>query len=1029
MKFNLNLTTRTRLIASFFLMAMIPMGLLALVNNKNTREALIEDANQALFAVASQTAASLDTFISTNLEAINTEAHLPTVVDYIKQFPNGKQDSIEEQEAIILLSTLSEKNPFITSYALLNKEGIVLIDSDTTEMKADKSDRDYFLFYMSAHDSATFVSPVQFSQSTEEASLYFSSSIIDADGNELGVLRVRYSADILQSLLEEKNNVAGIGSFGVLFDEHHLHLAHGVEPGVNFIPIIRFDDQTETDLRASSRLPDLFEEELYIMQLDDLEMHLSNPETLRFFEAEDVATGDLINQVAIAELGTQPWLVAFFQPQEIFLSPVVTQTQNTALLVVIFSILAVVVAFLVGQLIGRPITDLTNTVTQFTSGNRDVRSDIQSGDEIGILARNYNKMADSVQSLFTGLEERAEELEEEISERKRIEGALRFSEERYRSISDLTSDYIYSVTIKENNDLELDWSTDAFYRFTGYNPEELASIGGWPTLVHPDDQKRFEEERNSLILSSESDVVEYRIVTKKGETRWLRDFRRINRDDSGRPAQMIGAAQDITRHKERDAELEGARDSAEMANRAKGAFLANMSHELRTPLNAILGFSQLMSNHPNLDPEQKDHLGIINRSGEHLLTLINDVLEMSKIEAGRTTLQLNSFDLHKLLDEVEDMLNLRAMNNGLRLLVEKAEGTPQYIQADEGKLRQILINLISNAIKFTKEGGVSIRVRHYESSGSHRLAFEIEDSGPGIAEEDLETLFDAFVQTRQGTTFKEGTGLGLSISREFVRLMGGDIHVSSEIGRGSIFKFDVEVALAEASNVPVEQPARQVVGLAPNQPMYRILIVDDQEENRKLLVSLLEPLGFDVREAVNGLEAVNMWRSWDPHLIWMDMRMPVLDGYKATNRIRSLPNGGDPVIIALTASAFEENRAMSLEAGAYDFVRKPFRNEEIYERIAKHLEIKFMYKDEETDTSPSIVIERQEKLTAQDLVSLPESWKSELHTAAAQADADRIMELIEQVKFQYPDLTNTLVTLVNNFRFDILMEITQKVGV
>jgi len=469
--------------------------------------------------------------------------------------------------------------------------------------------------------------------------------------------------------------------------------------------------------------------------------------------------------------------------------------------------------------------------------------------------------------------------------------------------------------------------------------------------------------------------------------------------------------------------LRQAKEAAETANRSKSAFLANMSHELRTPLNAILGFTQLMARDSSLTSGQQDNLETISRSGEHLLALINDVLEMSKIEAGRTTLVEQSFDLHRLLDDLEDMVGLRARDKGLELIVDRAPDVPQYVRTDEGKLRQVLINLLGNAVKFTKEGGVTLRVRSREDDTL--LHFEVEDTGPGISAEDLVKVFDPFVQTESGQASQEGTGLGVPISREFVRLMGGDLTAKSEVGRGSLFKFDVKFALAEASDVQLDQPRRRVIGLEPDQPVYRLLIAEDRDTNRRLLVKLLAPLGFEVQTAANGQEAIEVWDRWEPHLIWMDMRMPVMNGYEAARRIKATTKGQATVIVALTASAFEEDRATVLSAGCDDFLRKPFRQHEIFDALSKHLGVRFIYTEEGAPPSSAQAGDGEALLTADTMGALPREWLVKLHQAATQADADLSLDLIEEIRSQNGPLADALISLVNNFRFDKLMELTQ----
>jgi len=400
-------------------------------------------------------------------------------------------------------------------------------------------------------------------------------------------------------------------------------------------------------------------------------------------------------------------------------------------------------------------------------------------------------------------------------------------------------------------------------------------------------------------------------------------------------------------------QVQKAKEVADAANKAKSEFLANMSHELRTPLNVILGFVQIMTKDDALHREHKDHLEIIGRSGEHLLALINDVLEMSKIEAGRLTLNETSFDLYQVLHSLQEMLNLKAELKGIQLIFDRAPDVPQYIRADESKLRQVLINLLSNGIKFTEQGYVTLRVSRATAHHEHlklSLRFEVTDTGLGISPEDRDRLFEAFGQTETGRNSQEGSGLGLPISRQFVRLMGGDIQVKSFPGRGSTFQFEIPLFMADASSVPMLHPQKRVIGLAPGQPTYRILVAEDKWANRQLLVRLLTPLGFDVREAKNGIEAVACCQEWHPHLVWMDMRMPEMDGYEATRRIKSAGSPA-PKILALTANAFEEERSVALEIGCDDFIRKPCQEDIILDKMAEHIGVCYAY-DEPAQVVP-----------------------------------------------------------------------------
>jgi PAS domain S-box-containing protein len=490
---------------------------------------------------------------------------------------------------------------------------------------------------------------------------------------------------------------------------------------------------------------------------------------------------------------------------------------------------------------------------------------------------------------------------------------------------------------------------------------------------------------------------------------------------AGKKVGYIGIYVDIS-------ELQKAQREAEAANQAKSTFLANMSHELRTPLNAILGFTQLMDRDQSLTAEQQGNLRVITHSGEHLLGLINEVLEMSKIEAGQVELQQRIFDLYDLLYGLEEMFSLRAADKGLALNFHWTDDVPQHVVMDEGKLRQVLSNLLGNAVKFTKQGEVTLRVNcSTHSKEMARLHFEVEDTGPGIAPEELATIFDPFVQASIGQRFQEGTGLGLSISSQYVKLMGGELTVSSEIGKGSLFRFDVLVELASLDDLEREEPHRRVLGLEPGQPSYRLLIAEDDEVNRQLLVKLLLPLGFELKEAANGQEVIQIWERWDPHLIWMDMRMPFMDGHEATMHIKATSKGQATVIIALTATAFEEERERVLFEGCDDFVRKPFHEHEIYDMLAERLSVRFIYEDQELPTQPrqptdSLV----DALFPEDLEGITTSVLSALYEAALEADLTQMLEIIDEISKQEPSVAGQLTSMAQNFKYQKILTLLER---
>jgi PAS domain S-box-containing protein len=497
-------------------------------------------------------------------------------------------------------------------------------------------------------------------------------------------------------------------------------------------------------------------------------------------------------------------------------------------------------------------------------------------------------------------------------------------------------------------------------------------------------------------------------------------------------------------------ELVKARQEAIAANEAKSAFLANMSHELRTPLNAVLGFAQVMERDPALSARQREHLGIIVSSGEHLLNLINDVLEMSKIEAGQVSLSEAPFDLHGLLHSVEDLFRLRAETKQLRLRFELAPDLPRFVAGDESKLRQVLINLLGNAVKFTAAGQVTLRAawddeiterpggeetgRQGDSLNSNlvvssspallvsrsSLAVEVEDTGVGIAADQLPSLFQPFVQAASGAQAHEGTGLGLAITRQFVRLMGGEITATSQLGQGSLFRFDVRLTSIDQVQAP-RLGERRVVGIAGEGVGYRMLVVDDKWENRRLMIEWLSAAGFEVREAADGEQAIAEWERWEPQLIWMDMRMPILDGYAATRRIKATLQGQATVIIALTASAFEHEQAIVLSAGCDDFVRKPVRESVVFEKITQHLGVQFVYDEPRARPDPA----PDHPLAPALLASLPADWVASLRQAVLGADIEQVKLLCGQLQDRDRVLAERIERLAGNFQIDQLQLLVQ----
>ncbi|WP_414517517.1 ATP-binding protein [Nostoc sp. PCC 9305] len=875
------------------------------------------------------------------------------------------------------------------------------------------------------------------------------------------------------------------------------------------------------------------------------------------------------------ELGLD-WLIVAVIPEGEFMEQINANTRITILLCIVAFLVATRIGILTARWVIKPILQLNRSAKKIAEGEWEETPDIQRSDELGELAKSFETMAKQLQASFSALEAKNAEMQvlnEALFHNQSqltqfleaipvgifiidAEGKPYYTNQIGQQIlgqgamsNDKPLGVYAEVTVEKLPEIYQAYlaGTDRLYP-SDRLPILRALLGesirvddmeirrcGKITRIEVLGKPIYDESGNVAFAiatffditqrkQTEKLLAEYNRTLEAQVKKRTEEFQQVIEQLQTTQEELI-QSQKIAAQEQQAAVREAARSAA--ANLAKSEFLANMSHELRTPLNAILGFTQVMSRDYSLSSEHQENLAIINRAGEHLLKLINDILEMSKIEAGKITLNCSSFDLIHLLKNLEEMLHLRAASKNLELLFEYAPGIPKYIETDENKLCQVLLNLLGNAIKFTDKGSVTLRVRlgvgEQGSRGAGEqgeqnlsypslLFFEIQDTGCGIAPQELELLFEAFEQTEIGRKFQQGTGLGLAISRKYVQLMGGDISVSTTPGVGSTFAFDVQIALTCPREIPINQIKSQIRALAPSEKVYRILVVDDSKESRILLVKILTSLGFEVNEATNGSEAIANWESWQPHLIFMDMRMPVMDGYEATRIIKAreighgtgntsrkfpklkqlvssgsqylaeeLTNSGEgevlkvvrkessapettgviendasgastlrsrptalappydfsrtmpdrsntnTIIIALTASAFEEERQKILSIGCDDFIRKPFKQEVLLEKLSKHLGLKYTNQVETTNT---VVVDQATQIFVSvaellgHLSQMSPEWLQQIHYAAASCSDELILELLKQIPSDNAQVFQVLRDLANNYQFEKIMELT-----
>jgi signal transduction histidine kinase/CheY-like chemotaxis protein len=659
---------------------------------------------------------------------------------------------------------------------------------------------------------------------------------------------------------------------------------------------------------------------------------------------------------------------------------------------------------------------------------------------------------------------------QDITARKKAEQERERSQRFLNEAQQVAKLGSWSWDLRENRR----WWSEQLYQLMDLAPDDPSA--GWELIkqrAHPDDRERLLQAFRDAIAHGASYKIEFRCLRADGTVRYFLARGQAECNAQKQVLRFTSTLQDISDRKQSELELQRAKDAAEAANRAKSVFLANMSHELRTPLNAILGFSQLLDNNNNLTPNQQEHLKIIRRSGEHLLALINQILNLAKIEAGRMTLKEQNFDFYGLLDELTLMFSLKAQQKQLQLVFKRSPDVPRYIYADELKVREILMNLLENAVKFTSQGCVILRVLLVREQGIEQgknsprppippiLHFEVQDTGTGIAPEELDKLFHPFVQSSSGQQIQQGTGLGLTLCREFVQMMGGEISVTSG-GRtftpstaqekqsvvspilptsvqpndcsGTTFTFQIPVALAAGGDNEGQTSTCPLIVSGADRANYRILVADDEPFNRQLLLKLLEPLNFETEEAKNGQDAIAVWERWKPHLIFMDIRMPVLDGYEATRQIRQkeeklIRHTAEPLpitkIVAVTASAFEEDQSAVIAAGCDDFIRKPFTNSHIFEALCKHLPVSSAREAAVSAvdhfSSPPAPIEREVEA-----IVLSQEWVANFRKALLACQIQRIESLIEEIQPQYPSLARKFSALAGQYDFEQILTLMER---